>query len=251
MRPGLGAGLGLGLLAGSWHGLRYPAVQRADVRVGDIVRLAGWPALERAVRATTDLGSAYAVAGMAATLAAAGQRRAAADVAWAGAAAWNLSQLNKRRVRRERPYEAGGVRRLIGKPTGSSFPSGHAATSVAVFTVAAGHARTPRSGAPLRVLGAYVALSRVYVGVHYPTDVVGGAGLGLVIGSLWRGPLAAAGRVLAATGVAAGRRVAPPLLRAGVRVLIGVRLGGGHAGARADARARRGPGSGARERTAC
>ncbi|HWB72419.1 MAG TPA: phosphatase PAP2 family protein, partial [Egibacteraceae bacterium] len=227
MRPGLGASLGLGLLAGSWYLLRYPAVQRADVRVGDVVRLAGWPPLQRAVRATTDLGSAYAVGGMAAALAAAGHWRAGADVAWAGAAAWNLSQLNKRRVRRERPYEAGGVRRLIGKPTGSSFPSGHAATGVAAFTVAAGHARAPRSGAMLRTFGAYVALSRVYVGVHYPTDVVGGAGLGLAIGSLWRGPLAAAGRALAAGGVAAGRRVGPPLLRAVVRVLVGVRLGDG------------------------
>lgn len=184
---------GAALLAGSWYGLRSTAVQRLDVRVGDAVRRFGTPVLDRAVVHTTDLGSIYAVAGAAAALAGAGRRRAAADVIGVGLAAWNLAQGTKRRVLRARPFEAHGVRRLIRRPTGSSFPSGHAAVGAAVFAVLAHHA-APSVGRR-RLFGAlttYVPITRVYVGVHYPTDVLGGAGLGLLMAAAWRGPVSAA-----------------------------------------------------------
>jgi membrane-associated phospholipid phosphatase len=194
---------GAGLLATAWYALRHPAIQRADVRVGDAVRDLSSPAVDRAVAGTTDLGSVYAVAGIATVLALARRQRTAADVVAVGLAAWSVAQASKTRVRRQRPYEAEGVRRLVRPPTGSSFPSGHAAVGMAVMTVLADRARTRRSGLLLRGLGAYVALSRVYAGVHYPTDVIGGAGMGLALGSVWRGPVAAAGRG-AVTGAAAG-----------------------------------------------
>lgn len=184
------AAAGAGLLGGTWAALRYPAVQRGDVRIGDAVRKFGTPALDAAVTYTTDLGSVYSVIGVASTLAVTGRRRAAADVLGVGLVAWNVAQWSKTRVRRQRPYEADGVRRLIRKPTGSSFPSGHSAVGVAMFTMLADRSRGGLSRRGLQALGAYVALSRVYVGVHYPTDVVGGAGMGLMVGALWRGPLA-------------------------------------------------------------
>lgn len=188
--------LGGALLGGSWASLRRPEIQRLDVRAGDALRHAGSARVDRAVTATTDLGSVYAVAGAAAVLALAGRRRKAADVLGVGLAAWSAGQASKTRVRRQRPYEADGVRRLVRPPTGSSFPSGHAAVGTAVATILAEDARHPLAAGALDVLGAYVAASRVYVGVHYPTDVIGGAGLGLVIGSLWRGPVAKFGRAL-------------------------------------------------------
>jgi membrane-associated phospholipid phosphatase len=188
--------LGAALLAGTWGALQRPLVQRADVRLGDALRHAGSPSLDRAVTHTTDVGSVYAVAGAAAVLAAAGRRRLAADVLGAGLVAWTVGQTSKTRVRRQRPYEADGVRRLIRPPTGSSFPSGHAAVGTAIATVLADRARHPLAAGLLDTLGAYAAASRVYVGVHYPSDVIGGAGLGLVVGSLWRGPLARAGRAI-------------------------------------------------------
>lgn len=186
----LHAAAGATILGGTWFALRYPAVQRGDVRVGDAVRKFGTPVLDAAVTYTTDLGSVYSVIGIASAFALSGRRRIAADVLGVGVTAWNVAQLSKTRVRRQRPYEADGVRRLIRKPTGSSFPSGHSAVGVAMFTMLADRSRGGPSRRVLQALGAYVALSRVYVGVHYPTDVLGGAGMGLAIGALWRGPLA-------------------------------------------------------------
>lgn len=180
------AALGGGLAAASWVALRVPAVQRIDVLVGNAVRRSGTPRLDQVVTHTTDLGSMFAVSGMAAVLAASDRRRLAADVLGVGTLAWIGAQASKTRVRRQRPYEVDGVRRLIAAPTGSSFPSGHATVAAAVMGLLSEHARPPAASL-LRFLAAYVPLSRVYVGVHYPTDVIGGAGLGLLLAGLWRG----------------------------------------------------------------
>jgi membrane-associated phospholipid phosphatase len=200
----------VGLLAGSWYALASPEVQRVDVGIGDTLRRWRTPGLDKAVRSTTDLGSAYAVVGIASGLALTGRQPAATDVLGAGFLAWHLAQANKRFVRRVRPYEADGVHRLIRPPTGSSFPSGHAAVGVAVMSVLAERSRNGTGKRLLQALAAYVPLSRVYVGVHYPTDVLGGAGLGLALGSLWRGPIATANRA----AVAMGWRLMAPAMRA-------------------------------------
>ncbi len=200
---------GSALLAGSWAGLQRAELQRADVRVGDVVRERGTPVLDRVVAGTTDLGSVYGVVGAAAVLAACRRRQAAEDTLALGLAAWILAQTNKRFVRRQRPYEADGVRRLIRPPTGSSFPSGHAAVGVAVFVAAAERARGPWSRALLNLVAAYVPASRVYVGVHYPSDVIGGAGLGLLLSGLWRGPVALVGRGGIRGAASAARAVTP------------------------------------------
>jgi undecaprenyl-diphosphatase len=179
------------------------------VRVGDAVRRAGTPAMDRAVSATTDLGSVYAVVGVAATLAVAGRRRTALDVLGLGGAAWAVAQGSKTRVRRQRPYETDGVRRLVRPPTGSSFPSGHAAVGAAIMSLLA--ERSDRRGGRLLLAGlaGYVPLSRVYVGVHYPTDVIGGAGLGVLLAALWRGAVAAIPRA----GILAALRRARAVVR--------------------------------------
>jgi undecaprenyl-diphosphatase len=85
-----------------------------------------------------------------------------------------LAEVGKVIVHRHRPYE-----HQLGPPTSSwSFPSGHAATAFACATVLSVFA--PRWRVPFFLLATLIALSRVYNGVHYPTDVVAGALLGVL-----------------------------------------------------------------------
>jgi undecaprenyl-diphosphatase len=78
-------------------------------------------------------------------------------------------------IPRARPH----VSHLIALPTTHSFPSGHAATSFACATVLA--AAEPRGRIAFFVLAAAIAYSRLYNGVHYPLDVLGGAVLGILV----------------------------------------------------------------------
>ena len=74
---------------------------------------------------------------------------------------------------------------LVREPTTNSFPSGHATTSFACAATLAPF--VPRHAVPiLYLLAAAIAYSRVYVGVHYPLDVLGGAALGLLVATALR-----------------------------------------------------------------
>jgi diacylglycerol kinase family enzyme/membrane-associated phospholipid phosphatase len=80
--------------------------------------------------------------------------------------------------RRKRPVidEVPQVRRLVKLPMSTSFPSGHSASAFAFATGVA--LEKPIVGVPLLGVAAAMAYSRVYVGVHYPSDVVAGAAIG-------------------------------------------------------------------------
>ena len=81
-------------------------------------------------------------------------------------------------VARARPFEASVLTRVIDRrPLTYSFPSGHAATAFAGAATLSWI--WPNGRLVLWPLAAMVALSRIYVGVHYPLDVLGGAVLGL------------------------------------------------------------------------
>jgi undecaprenyl-diphosphatase len=87
----------------------------------------------------------------------------------------------KRVVRRPRPNLA-DLPPLVATPSALSFPSAHASTSF----VAAGVYGGLLPPAALYIAAATMAASRVYLGVHYPSDVVAGVLLGLAVGSVAR-----------------------------------------------------------------
>ena len=82
-------------------------------------------------------------------------------------------------VARVRPYEfIETLERIIGAQLDASFPSGHTTHSLACAWVI--FRRAPRRyGVPALALAALIGLSRLYVGVHYPTDVLAGALIGI------------------------------------------------------------------------
>lgn len=88
-----------------------------------------------------------------------------------------LYQLIKLRAVRERPFITHRAIRCAAAPLDRySFPSGHALHAVCFTAIAASH--HPLLAAPLIGFTLLVALSRVVLGLHYPTDVAAGAMLG-------------------------------------------------------------------------
>ena len=99
-----------------------------------------------------------------------------------------LSFLLKDATHRTRPFVAHPAIHPLYVVHSSSFPAGHAATAFAgavLLSIVA-----PRLAPVFLVLASLIAASRVYVGVHYPTDVLAGALLGALVGALaavlWR-----------------------------------------------------------------
>jgi membrane-associated phospholipid phosphatase len=96
------------------------------------------------------------------------------------AATWIVEHPVKAIFRRRRPFVDVVRALVVGKKPGSwSFPSGHTASSFAAAWVMS--KRWPRLSPLFFALAALVGTSRVYVGAHYPGDVVSGAGAGVVI----------------------------------------------------------------------
>ncbi|OKK19579.1 phosphoesterase [Streptomyces sp. CB00455] len=171
----------------TWQG----AVVRWDRRLFDVVARRQWPGAERVLprlgRAANHgvlwgtTAAALAVFGSARTRKAAVQGMASLALASA-----SINTVGKWSVRRPRPLLDGvpAVRRLATQPHTTSFPSGHSASA---FAFTAGLAwESPAWAVAMAPVAASVAFSRVYTGVHYPSDVVAGAALGVAAGLVVR-----------------------------------------------------------------
>ena len=173
-RRSLGARLRAGPLA--------RAIAQVDVRLYRLLRQHGHgAAIERPVRCFSRLGEHAAIwlaLGLAGAAVDRPRRPRWLRAACAVLLAYALNTLLKTVVRRRRP-QLEKLPALISTPTSLSFPSAHASSSFAAAR--AYSALVP--GAPLYAVATAMALSRVYLGVHYPSDIAAGALLGTLVGA--------------------------------------------------------------------
>lgn len=160
-------------------------MSEADLRLLRLMRTRGHsPTIERAARALGKAGNNGAVwFGICAALAIfdSSNREAWVICALLGPLAIGLNYAVKLLVRRPRPVLE-GLPPLGGAPSSLSFPSAHATSA---FAVATAMTRVePLAGALAFVLALALALGRPYLGMHYPSDVLAGAVLGIILGSL-------------------------------------------------------------------
>ncbi len=179
------------------------------------------PALSRAANhSRLWLGAAAALSALGGPTARRAARRGLGSLALASL---TTNGVAKYAVRRHRPSNdlVPFVRRPTKAPWTSSFPSGHSASAAAF--VAGVALEAPRYGAVLAPVAAAVAFSRVYVGVHYPGDVLAGCALGLAAAAVtcywWppRPPFVRDGRT----------RVEAPALPRGAGLVVVVNSGSG------------------------
>lgn len=167
----------------TWVLAETPAVANLDERLLRLARTRGHtPGVERAVARFSRLGEHAGVwlaiglvGGALDTERRSEWRRATARVA----GTYVLNVAVKQVVRRRRP-QLPGLPALTGTPTALSFPSAHASTS---FAGARLYAQMGLPSVSLYALAISLSLSRLYLGVHYPSDVLAGAALGSAMAS--------------------------------------------------------------------
>lgn len=100
---------------------------------------------------------------------------------WALMLSTAIAQGLKHAFHRPRPLLVlDDVRLLVDPLMGNSFPSGHAATSFALATIVS--ATCPKWRWPAWIIALLVGISRVYVGVHFPSDILASAVIGVLSG---------------------------------------------------------------------
>lgn len=155
---------------------RLDRLRRADDRLGEAIRRRQRPGGARAARLATHAGSwvtQVAVPAIAFVAAArGGSRRQAAYTAASMLGTSAIFHSVKHVVQRERPHPDWHLVRT----NDSSFPSGHAATSAAAARILCEATGWPKPLLASLALG--VGATRVYLGVHHPSDVVGGFAIG-------------------------------------------------------------------------
>jgi decaprenylphosphoryl-5-phosphoribose phosphatase len=157
-------------------------MRNADLRLLRLMRTRGHsPGMESAAKAlgkAGNNGAAWVALGVALALLDPSRRESWLICAALGPIAIVLNYAIKRAVRRPRPVLE-GLPPLGGAPSSLSFPSAHALSS---FAVATAMVRVDPATAGALVVALALSLGRPYLGMHYPSDVLAGALLGIVLG---------------------------------------------------------------------
>jgi membrane-associated phospholipid phosphatase len=173
-------------LAGSWVVVAVAKhVPRWEARVFDWVNGlpdALWPILWGPMQLGSLLGSLLVVA---ATGAVTRDRRLTLAALVASQVAWWSAKAVKRMVARGRPASLISDVRLRENAGGLGYVSGHTAVAFALAAVLA-PSMPPRWRRVAFAVAVVVGAARIYAGAHLPLDVVGGAGVGLLCGTLSR-----------------------------------------------------------------
>jgi len=183
-----GAGLFAGACALGVGVTNRPDLAEADRDVFDAINSGHGPETDRVFVTVTEFGSLYAAAAAAGSLLATGRGRTAVRASSATLATWLLLQAMKKVVDRPRPLDTDpdATRQLVARPNGMSWPSSHPAVLTTFTRVAARDLEVgAASRGALSILDATVATSRVYLGVHYPSDVLSGLLIGRAVARLW------------------------------------------------------------------
>ena len=188
-----------------WHGLQAQAVlasmtvgfsllvlsllwsagQRMDVWTFQLFNLRGRhpPWLDMLMRGFTQIGNGMVGVALAVILFVAGYHLLAYELVLGTLTLWLVVEFVKALVRRRRPFIRLSEARIVGQPAGGrSFPSGHTSQAFFMATLMAAYFDAGVwAVCLLYAIALLVGITRIYVGAHYPRDVLAGA----ILGSAW------------------------------------------------------------------
>jgi membrane-associated phospholipid phosphatase len=180
-----GLTLGFSLLTVS---LLWSAGQRIDTWTFLVFNVRGrrprW--LDRLMSAFTQIGNGVVIAALALILYFAGDHLLAYGLILGALTLWLLVELLKALVHRRRPFIRLSQARIVGhRARGRSFPSGHTSQAFFMATLMSGYFHAAVwAVCLLYALALVVGITRIYMGAHYPRDVLAGAVLGAAWGLL-------------------------------------------------------------------
>jgi len=164
--------------------LIWSAGQRLDARVFRLFNVRGYPKwLDKFMWLATQLGNMLTAFVAAFVFFLLDYRDLAVEIVLGTLTLWLLVEIIKALADRDRPFLALEDTRVIGwRERGDSFPSGHTTQVFFMVTLFVHHFHPEMAGVvALYAVAALVGFTRIYVGAHYPRDVIAG----LVLGSVW------------------------------------------------------------------